>query len=107
MAQTPYVKGPSKIFGEYLNANGESWYKIAQYDKMQPFFVSLVSASNFWLYASSNGGLSCGRVSAEHSVFPYYTVDKIHDEHPTTGPKTALIVEKDGKSYLWDQGCFV
>eukprot|EP00667_Euglena_gracilis_P001135 EG_transcript_1135 len=106
IAQTPYVKGPSKIFGEYLNANGESWYKIAQYDKMQPFFVSLVSASNFWLYASSNGGLSCGRVSAEHSVFPYYTVDKIHDEHPTTGPKTALIVEKDGKSYLWEPFVF-
>eukprot|EP00668_Euglena_longa_P001839 GGOE01002159.1.p1 GENE.GGOE01002159.1~~GGOE01002159.1.p1 ORF type:complete len:1161 (-),score=301.87 GGOE01002159.1:347-3799(-) len=106
VAETPYVKGPSKIHGEYLNLNGESWYKIAQYDKMQPFFVSLVSASNFWLYASSNGGLSCGRVSAEHSVFPYYTVDKIHDEHPTTGPKTALIVEKGGKSHLWEPFVF-
>jgi hypothetical protein len=105
-AATPLTPSPTDVSGEYVVRGGESVYKIANYDAMQPFFISIVSASNFWLFASSNGGLSCGRVSAESPVFPYYTVDKIHDEHPYTGPKTAIIVEKDGKSLLWEPFVF-
>ena len=88
--------------GEYIERDGEPWFKITNYDQMTPFFMSIVSDTNFWLFVSSNGGLSCGRVSAEYPIFPYYTVDKIHDEHPNTGPKTAMHVEKGGKTYLWE-----
>lgn len=45
---------------------------------------------------------TCGRVSAEYSLFPYYTVDKIHDGHTTTGPRTAMHVTKGGRTYLWE-----
>ncbi|MEJ2279477.1 MAG: hypothetical protein P8Y70_17300 [Candidatus Lokiarchaeota archaeon] len=44
---------------------------------MPPFFMSIVSSSNHWLFISSTGGLSAGRVSAEQALFPYYTDDKL------------------------------
>ena len=46
--------------------------------------------------------LTCGRVDASSSLFPYYTVDKIHDSSHITGPVTILHVVKDGKTYLWE-----
>ena len=85
---------PANVSGEYLlrteegSAQSEMWYKISNYDRMPPFFISLVSDSNHWVFVSTTGGLTCGRVSAEHSLFPYYTVDKIHDSHSFTGPRT-------------------
>ncbi len=66
------------IRGEYVSMLGEPFYKINNYDRMPPFFMSIVSSSNHWLFISSTGGLSAGRVSAEQSLFPYYTVDKFN-----------------------------
>nr|BCB67684.1 beta-1,3-glucan phosphorylase [Euglena gracilis] len=102
LSQTTVQKPCPFVDGQYVTRDGESWFKIANFDKMQPFFMSIVSASNFWLFASSRGSLTCGRVSAEYSLFPYYTVDKIHDGHTTTGPRTAMHVTKGGRTYLWE-----
>jgi len=68
---------------------------------MPPFFMSIVSPGNFWLFLSSNGALTCGRVSCESSLFPYYTVDKIHDAKGSTGPCTILQVTRNGKTSIW------
>lgn len=43
---------------EMVFINGEMYYKIKNSDTMRPFFMSIVSDSNHWLFISSNGGLS-------------------------------------------------
>ncbi len=82
--------------------DNEVYYKISNVDKMRPFFMSILSASNHWLFIGSNGGLSAGRKDAEHALFPYYTDDKIIESAERTGSKTILRIQKEGKAYIWE-----
>lgn len=91
-----------KVTGDFITRDGVEYYKIANYDHMDPFFISVVSDSDHWLYISTKGGLSAGRKNPENSLFPYYTDDKIHDGNELTGSKTILLVEKSGSNYLWE-----
>jgi hypothetical protein len=59
------------VTGEFVTMLGEEFYKIQNYDRLAPFFMSIVSSSNHWLFISSTGGLSAGRVSAEQALLPY------------------------------------
>ena len=90
------------VIGEYVNLLGDTFYKIQNFDSIEPFFMSIVSSSNHWLFISSNGGLSAGRVSAEQALFPYYTVDKLTDNSENTGNKAILLVTRDHKTSLWE-----
>ncbi len=85
-----------------LVLNGETFYKISNVQEMRPFFMSIVSDSNHWLFVSSNGGISAGRKNAEFSLFPYYTDDKITDTAEMTGSKTLIRVRQNGKIILWE-----
>src|SRR6056297_2371436 len=69
---------------------------------MRPFFMSIVSDSNHWMFISSNGGLTAGRKNAEFALFPYYTDDKITELADTTGNKTIFQVTVDGKKKVWE-----
>ena len=82
-----------KITDERNIIKEASYLKIQDYDQMPPFFMSLVSRDNLWAFISSRGSLSAGRESAEKSIFPYVTVDKIHDNYATTGPRTMIRLE--------------
>ena len=73
---------------------GDVFYKIKNYDGMPSFFMSIVSSSNHWLFLSTTGGLSAGRVSVEQALFPYYTEDKLTENYESTGPKTILLVTR-------------
>ncbi|MBX9807351.1 MAG: hypothetical protein K2X95_06100, partial [Flavobacteriaceae bacterium] len=90
------------ITGEFVDHEGESFYKIAYYDKMDPFFMTIVSNSDHWLFISSNGGLSAGRKNPDNALFPYYTVDKIQDLSEYSGSKTVLIIQKENQKFLWE-----
>ena len=90
------------IKGELITFDNEVYYKISNSDQMRPFFMSLVSNSNHWMFISSNGGLSAGRKDAENSIFPYYTDDKITESAEITGNKTILQVHKKDRSLLWE-----
>lgn len=92
----------SEIKGDYLVLNNETFYQIANYDQMEPFFISLVSDADHWLYISTQGGLSAGRIDAENALFPYYTDDKIKDGSDFTGSKTLLLVTKEHQTSLWE-----
>ncbi len=81
------MKQPS---GKYITLNGEQFYEIRNYDRMQPFFISLASDTDLWMYLSSTGGLSCGRRSPDFALFPYYTDDKITQNYSFTGPRTLI-----------------
>ena len=85
-----------------VEIGGEKFLKIANVNEMPPFFMSIVSDSNHWMFISSNGGLSCGRKDAEHALFPYYTDDKITNSVENTGSKTIFWLYKDNKQHLWE-----
>ena len=78
------------VEGEFVKVDGERFYVIRNVDKMAPFFINVVSGDDLWLFVSSTGGLSAGRVSPETALFPYVTVDKIHDSTTHTGCVTYL-----------------
>ncbi len=91
-----------EVSGEFLTLAGERYYAIRNVDGMPPFFVSLVSASDHWLFISSSGGLTAGRVSPETALFPYITVDKIHESSPHTGSKTLIRTVAGGRTREWE-----
>ena len=91
-----------EIKGKLVHFDNENYYKISNSDAMRPFFMSIVSDSNHWMFISSNGGVSAGRKDSESSLFPYYTDDKITESTDITGSKTILQVHSDGKTYLWE-----
>ena len=90
------------VQGETTVLNGQHYYKISNYHQMPPFFMSIVSNSDLWMFLSSNGALTAGRINPDHALFPYYTDDRIHDSHDVTGNKTIIFVRKSGKVYLWE-----
>ncbi len=90
------------IEGEFVSMQGEMVYRIKNYDAMRPFFMSIVSGSNHWLFISSTGGLTAGRVSAEQALFPYYTEDKLSENNENTGAKTIMRVTRGERTSLWE-----
>ncbi|MCX6121235.1 MAG: hypothetical protein NTX44_06410 [Ignavibacteriales bacterium] len=91
-----------KVVGDYVNIQGEQFYKIANYDQMPPFFMSIVSSSDHWMFISSNGGLTAGRKNPDIALFPYYTDDRIHDSKENTGSKSIIFLTKGTKTFLWE-----
>jgi hypothetical protein len=81
---------------------GEKFFKIENQDKLRPFFMSIVSDSNHWMFISSNGGLSAGRKNAEFALFPYYTDDKITEFADITGSKSIFQIEHNNEVILWE-----
>ncbi|HLP05176.1 MAG TPA: hypothetical protein VK152_07085, partial [Paludibacter sp.] len=102
LAINPVTAGKQDVTGEFILIDDEKYYQIKNYDGMQPFFISLASDSNHWMYISSTGGLTAGRKNPDHALFPYYTDDKISESAEITGSKTILHVTKSGKKYLWE-----
>ena len=90
------------IEGTLVNIDNEVFYKISNSDKMRPFFMSIVSDSNHWMFISSNGGLTAGRKNSEFALFPYYTDDKITEAAEITGSKSVFQVQKNSKTHLWE-----
>lgn len=100
-AQTPN----QEVSGEFVEIEGKEFYKIAGVDGMPPFFMTLVSPYDHWLFVASNGGISAGRGDNNQALFPYYTDDKIVDNAPSTGPKTIVRVSQganEDSAFLWE-----
>ena len=90
------------VDGRLVDLGGERYYRIGHYDHMDPFFMSVVSDSDHWMFVSSAGGLTAGRRDPDTALFPYYTDDRIHDASETTGPLTLLRVTREGRTMLWE-----
>ena len=102
IGDTPQKPIERNVTGEYVTQLGETFYKIQNYDAMEPFFMSIVSSSNHWLFISSTVGLSAGRVSAEQSLFPYYTEDKLTENYENTGNKAIILATRAQQTSLWE-----
>ncbi|MCM2678368.1 hypothetical protein [Echinimonas agarilytica] len=87
--------------GKFVTLDGERFYAIHHADKMDSFFITLISDSDHWLFIASNGGLTAGRVSPETALFPYEPVDKIYDSTAHTGSKTIFKIQRDGTAHAW------
>ena len=99
---TPMKAAEQKTAGGFLNIENERFYKISDVDQMSPFLMSITSASNLWMFVSSNGGITCGRSNTEHALFPYGSDDVIHDSIFTTGPCAAFWVKTSKGDILWE-----
>ena len=87
---------------EWVTFENEKFYKIANSDAMRPFFMSIVSDSNHWMFISSNGGLTAGRKDSDNALFPYYTDDKITENAEVTGSKTIFQTHLNSKTVVWE-----
>lgn len=90
------------VDGRLVDLAGDRYYRIGNYDRMDPFFMSVVSDSDHWMFLSSRGGLTAGRRDPDNALFPYYTDDRIHDSSENTGSLSLLRVVRDGATSLWE-----
>ena len=100
----PLVWNERPVTGQIVVLDGVPCYRIDNVDRMAPFFVTVVSAGDAWLFASSLGSLTAGRRAPEHALFPYETVDRIHDARGRVGGTTLLLVQQAGDeaATLWE-----
>ena len=82
---------------EWVVDQGRDFAVIEGLEDFDPFFLSLATVTNQWLFCSSNGALSAGRENPEKALLPDLTVDKILGNWNVTGPFSA--VECDGE--IW------
>ena len=84
---------PHPQLDTFVDIEGERFQCISHVEQMPPFFFSVVSSGDHWMFAASNGSLSAGRGSPDTALFPYYTVDKIIDNWNSTGPQTVIVTD--------------
>ena len=86
----------------FATIDGVRYDRISNVDAMAPFFMTIASDSDAWLFVGSNGPLVAGRHSPDTSLFPYQTVDKILRGPTTSGARTIFLVSRAGKTCLWE-----
>ncbi len=89
-----------KITGDWTTRDDQLFYRIDGAEHMPVFLMSLVSASDLWMFVASNGGLTAGRRNTERPLFPYMTEDRVCDSAVVNGPRT--IIEADGDTAFWE-----
>ena len=102
IGKNPIQLNDTNVSGTEVLIGDEVFYKISNVDSMRPFFMSIVSNSNHWLFISSTGGLSAGRKNSNYALFPYYTDDKITESSDHTGSKSIFLVTKSEGTFLWE-----
>ena len=88
--------------GDWLEIDGEGYYRICDVDHMPVFLMSVVSASDHWLFLASNGGLTAGRKNADNALFPYETEDKVAAHRESTGSTTLFRLHGESGPTIWE-----
>ncbi|MBD3220990.1 hypothetical protein GF314_07075 [bacterium] len=87
----------------FVDLDGDTYYRIQDLRRMDPFLMNVPTDTDLWMFVTSDGGLTAGRVDAEGSLFPYVTSDQLHDAHHHTGPITLVRVASGGSAdLLWE-----
>ncbi len=83
--------------------DGESWARIEGFDGRPPFLMNVPTDTDLWMFLSSAGGLTAGRRDPDGALFPYDTVDRLHDAHHHTGPVTLVRVRRGARAArVWE-----
>ena len=90
------------VKGYFVILEGEKFYKLENYDRMDDFFMTITSSSDVWNFLWAKGGITAGRKNADHAIFQYGTADRIADYKYTTGSYTAIQVETAEGVALWE-----
>ncbi|MDQ8200332.1 hypothetical protein QEH56_19365 [Pelagicoccus enzymogenes] len=86
----------------FAEIEGETFYRIADSDRMDPFLMNVVSGSNHWMFAGSNGAVTAGRRNADHALFPYCTQDKLFESYERVGSCSLIWVKSAEGDVLWE-----
>lgn len=105
------MEGKTKaVTGDYVEIDGETYFKIGNSHWMPSFFMSLVGSSDHWMFVSSEGALSAGRCDPDSALFPYLADDQISVARSQTGPHTLIRCLSDTgekeSSLLWNPFSF-
>lgn len=87
--------------GGLVTIDGTRCYRIDGVDRMEPFLMSIASATDLWMFLSSTGALTAGRVDADRALLPYETEDRLHRAAGSAGPLTIVARRRDGHRELW------
>ena len=90
------------VKGDFVILDGEKFYKLENYDRMDDFFMTITSFGDVWNFLWAKGGITAGRKNADHAIFHYGTADRISDYKYTTGSYTAIQVERAEGVKLWE-----
>ncbi len=98
-----YRSGNGDVGGEHTLLDGEPYVCIRNVDALKPFFMSIVSNGDLWIFAGSNTPFTAGRSDPDKALFPYQTVDKILQHPDSAGAMTLLLVRRDKQPWaLWE-----
>ena len=89
------------VSGGLTVVDGVEYYRIDGVEQMRPFLMTVVSDGDLWMFVSSTGSLTAGRIDADHALFPYETDDRLHRNAGLTGPVTVIARTVDGRRQLW------
>ncbi len=102
LGATPFHAPAPEIGWDLVDLGGQPFLRVTNVDAMPPFFMSVVSDSDPWLFAGSNGAFVAGRVQPDSALFPYVTVDRIIERPDTMGARTTLLVRQGDGWALWE-----
>ena len=82
--------------------DGEPYFVIRDVSAMPPFLMSVVSDTDLWIFAGSNGSFTAGRKDPDHALFPYQTADKILSSPESAGALSIFHVGRAAGSACWE-----
>ena len=91
--------------GEHLIHDGETYYRIENSHLLPEFFMSIVGASNHWMFLSSSGALTAGRCDPDNALFPYRADDQISAARSESGVATWIRLHEGrgpSEQALWE-----
>jgi hypothetical protein len=89
-----YHPAEGDVTGEHVTLEGEPYVCIRNVDALKPFFMSIVSDGDLWIFAGSNSPFTAGRSNPDQALFPYQTADKIMRNADSAGAMTLLLVRR-------------
>src|SRR6056297_858063 len=89
------------VTGGLVHIGDDRWYRIDGVERMEPFLTTVVSDGDLWMFVSSAGPLTAGRMDADHALWPYETDDRLHRMAGRSGPVTMLTRRVEGRRELW------
>ena len=103
MGSATYHFADGRVTGDYVTLDGEPYVCLRHVDALKPFFMSIVSNGDLWIFAGSNSPFAAGRSHPDQALFPYQTADKILNHADSQGAMTLLLVQRDDGTWaLWE-----